>query len=346
MKAYLKRHGKFFFFLFLFSWIFTLKNKLGLASNWDDFVFHPDAPFWVFLNSLFIFFYVDFLKRKIDKKTSFEKYSNWTYLRSFGLGYLIYIVVNIVFSLLIAFIFDTFDRNFGSTHQVTYKLVNYSIDFFIFGGFVIAYLYWHELNNYKKQVAEFQLSKAKSKINQLKEQLNPHFLFNNLNILDQLIWEDKYLASDYLASFSELYRITLHTIHKDLIPISEELTFTKHYFKMMAMKYKGYELMVSPEVEQAELLIPPYCLQVLIENVFTHNMASADMSVKIYISLGKELEIRNNKLAYERKKETNGIALKNLNEQFQLWVNSPILIEDSDKYFSVKLPLIKTTAYA
>jgi hypothetical protein len=343
--AYFKRHGKFFLFLFIFSWIFTLKNKLGFASSWDDFVFHPDAPYWVFLNSLLIFILVDFLKRRIDKKTTSARFTNWAYLKNFGLGYIFYLLLKLAFGLIVAFLFDTFDRNFSSSHQITYRIFDQSIDFFIFGGFSFAYSYWVDSNNYKKQLNAYQLLEAKSKISQLQEQLNPHFLFNNLNILDQLISEDQQLASDYLASFSELYRITLHNVHKDLIPIHEELAFVRHYFKMMATKYKGYELIVTPEVEASNLIIPPYCLQVLIENAFTHNIATEERPVRIHIKMDQSLVVSNNKVSPERKKKTNGIALNNLNEQFQLLIQEPLQIEDTAACFTVKLPFIKTNAH-
>lgn len=340
---YIKEHKKFIIFLFIFSWVLTLKNKIGFASSWDDFIFHPDTPYWVFLNALFIFIFVDLIKRLADRNNRKETTSLWRYLIFFGVGYICYILYKNVSTLLISLAFDNVSRNFNSSYQITYKIFNQTIDFIIFGGFSLTYLYAKENRNYKKRLSEYEISNSKSKIQQLKAQLNPHFLFNNLNILDQLIEEDQDKASDFLSRFSELYRYALRSSTKELIPIQEELTFTQNYFELMEEKYQGYyQLEITDIIRNSNVIVPPFCLQVLVENAITHNMGTTENPVFIHITIEKGIKVVNNKVAQTRKKKTNGVALKNVSEQFKLLTNTAVTIQDTESNFTVTLPLIKT----
>lgn len=340
---YIKEHKKFIIYLFIFSWVLTLKNKIGFANSWGDFIFHPDAPYWVFLNALFIFIIVGIIKRWADRNNIKETTSVWRYLKFFGIGFICYILFKSVSAILISIAFDTVSRNFNSSYQITYKIFNQTIDFIIFGGFSLSYLYAKENRNYRKRLSEYEISNSKSKIQQLKAQLNPHFLFNNLNILDQLIEEDQDKASDFLGRFSELYRYALRSSTKELISIQEELTFTQNYFELMEKKYQGYyQLEITDIIRNSNAIVPPFCLQVLVENAIVHNLGTTQNPVFINITIENEIKVVNNKVEQSRKKKSNGIALKNLSEQFQLLTNTPVAIQDTESSFAVTLPLIKT----
>jgi hypothetical protein len=190
------------------------------------------------------------------------------------------------------------------------------------------------MNDYEKVLAS-------SKIQQLKAQLNPHFLFNNLNTLDQLIEEDRDKASHFLHHFSELYRYSLITSEKKLVPLKEEIQFTKSYFKLMEEKYLGcYFLEINQNNKTAETLIPPFCLQVLIENAIEHNLGVLKNPVHITISINQNIQVTNNKIKKQHVKKTSGRALKNLSTQFTLLGSNDIKIEENDLHFKVILPFI------
>ncbi len=341
---FLKSNQRFILFLFVFSWIFTLKNKIGIANSWNNFVFHPDTSIWVFIDALFIFSLVYVLKKRMDKNDTNAIPSFSRYLKFFGISLIGYLLLVTIFGLVISIIFDNFSRNYHSSYQITYRVFKQIIDFTIFGSFSIAYIYSKENTIYKKRLDAYEISNAKSKIQQLKAQLDPHFLFNNLNILDQLIEEDKEQASAFLGQFSELYRYILKNSNKELIPIQEELVFASTYFKLMEKKYQGYyQLHIEESIKNANTIVPPFCLQVLIENAIVHNLGTAEKPVIITISFSDGIEISNNKIALHRKKTGNGIALKNLSEQFLLLSNKALIITDTPGIFSVRLPLINTT---
>ncbi|NER15104.1 histidine kinase [Leptobacterium flavescens] len=339
---YLKENRSFVLFLFAFSWILTLKNKIGISSSWNDFVFHPDTPFWVFIDAFLIFLLTDFIKRSVEKNNAKETPSVWIYLKFFGISFICYMLIANVFGVLVSIAFNNFSRNYSSSYQVTYRLFSQIIDFMIFGGFSLAYLYSRENRNYRKRLSAYEISNSKSKIQQLKAQLNPHFLFNNLNILDQLIEEDRHKASDFLGRFSELYRYALRSSEKELITIGEELAFTQNYFELMQTKYQGYyRLVIADDIKTSNTIVPPFCLQVLVENAIVHNLGTAQDPVMITITAENGIKVSNNRIRQSRKNKSNGVALKNLNEQFELLTNSPVTIQESEDSFAVTLPPVK-----
>ena len=340
---FIKGNQTFIFLLFVFSWILTLKNKIGIANSWESFVFHPDTAVWVFLEAVFIFIFISYIKKRLDEHQDNAIPSFGRYATFFGISMISYLIITSLFGLFITIAFDNFSRNYNSSYQITYRLFKQIIDFTIFGSFALAYLYSKENTTYKKRLNAYEISNSKSKIQQLKAQLNPHFLFNNLNILDQLIEEDKEQASAFLGQFSELYRYVLNNANKELITIQEEILFTQNYFEMMEKKYQGYyQLVVEDAIKNSSIIVPPFCLQVVVENAIIHNLGTAKSPVIIAISIKNGIEITNNKIALKSKKVGNGIALKNLSEQFMLLTNAPIIIKDTQDMFSVILPSIKT----
>ncbi|WP_459212200.1 sensor histidine kinase [Aquimarina rhabdastrellae] len=342
VTQYLKSNRAYILFLFLFSWVLTLKNKIGVASSWDNYVFHPDAPFWVFIGGFLIFIFTDFIKRKTEKRTTQTSPSIWTYLKFFGISFIGYVVVANLFGIMISVIFDTVSRNYGTSYQITYRVFSQILDFIIFGGFSLAYLYSQENIAYKKKINAYEISNSKSKIQQLKAQLNPHFLFNNLNILDQLIEEDQEKASDFLSQFAELYRYVIKNANKELTTLQEELTFAQNYFELMEKKYQGYyHLIIQENLKNSTIIVPPFCLQVLVENAIVHNLGTISNPVNITILLEDGLKVSNNKVAQHQTKKGNGVALKNLSDQFQLLTNTPISIDETNDNFTVTLPFIK-----
>jgi hypothetical protein len=182
---------------------------------------------------------------------------------------------------------------------------------------------------------------ASNKIQQLKAQLNPHFLFNNLNTLDQLIEENKHKASNFLHHFSELYRYSFITSDKKLLSLKEEIQFTKSYFKLMEEKYLGcYSSEINQNNKTPEMRVPPFCLQVLIENAIEHNLGVIKNPVHITISISQNIQVTNNKIKKQYIKKTSGRKLKNLSTQFTLLRGNHIKIEENDMQFKVTLPFI------
>jgi len=304
-------------------------------------VFLPDGPIAQFLAAFIIFIFIRVVIIYMIKKDVQEVNSLKTYLKHFGIAFVLYICVSNIQGFIIATIFDTVSRNFNSQTLMSVN-IGRVVEFILFGSLYLAYLYSKENNKYRIEINEYDKALASSKIQQLKAQLNPHFLFNNLNTLDQLIEEDKDKASNFLHHFSELYRYSLITSEKKLVSLQEEIQFTKSYFKLMEEKYLGYySLEINQNNMSPEAIVPPFCLQVLVENAIEHNLGLIENPVHINISINENIQVTNNKIVKQYNKKTGGRALKNLSTQFALLGSNDIVIEENNTHFKVTLPFIK-----
>ena len=124
-----------------------------------------------------------------------------------------------------------------------------------------------------------------AKFESLKSQIDPHFLFNSLNVLTSLIGENPYQAEKFTTKLSKVYRYVLEQRNKDLIPLKEELQFAKTYMELLAMRFEdAVHFDIPTEVSNTELKIVPLSLQLLLENAVKHNVVSSlkPLSIKIY----------------------------------------------------------------
>lgn len=316
----------------------TIYRRISIQEQIDAYTFTPEAAlaqlFWVGLLFLIILFFL----KKWQLSTSFHIESM---IKIFGASLIVSILLMQAGVLLIAFCFDTIERNFNK-QTLTLSLFSDFLNGLIYGSFFLAYYYYRLNQSSQKQLIRYNKALAESKINRLKAQLNPHFLFNNLNVLDQLIEEDKHQASQFLNDFAEIYRYVLQASDKETLPLSEELEFAKQYFKLFQHKY-GDAYQLSIESKNLDGFIVPLTLQLLIENAIQHNLGTAKSPICIKISMEGSLVVSNTIHLKRNNKATSGRALRNLKEQYKLLTNQPMEIVQSETVFSVAIPLIYTT---
>jgi sensor histidine kinase YesM len=177
---------------------------------------------------------------------------------------------------------------------------------------------------------------------QLKSQINPHFLFNSLNVLTSLINKDSQKAVNYIQKFSKVYRYVLSQDTKDLVYVNDEVEFINIYIEILRIRY-GEALRCEIDIDECDLdlQIPPMSLQLLIENAVKHNAITSDNPLTITIrSSGDYLLIYNNIVARTRVEESTGIGLKNLQQKYNIISQQSIEIENKNLQFTVKLPLL------
>jgi sensor histidine kinase YesM len=340
---YLQIDKFFFLFIFLLSYLFVINDRIS-AGQKIEMVFLPDGPILFFLSTLVIFGVIKLTINYLFSRDEKEANTIKTYLSYFAGAFALYIIVANAFSFLISTLFDTVSRNFNLQTFILNN-VSRSVEFILFGGLFLAYLYFKQNNAYRTEINEYDKALASSRIHQLKAQLNPHFLFNNLNTLDQLIEEDKDKASNFLNHFSELYRYSLITSESKTVSIQKEIEFAKSYFKLMEEKYSGYYFLeVIQNDPIADKQVPPFCLQVLIENAIEHNLGTTENPVFITVTIDKSIVVSNNKILKKHKKTTGGRALKNLSNQFLLLGTSAITVKDDDAFFTITLPFVNPNA--
>ncbi len=193
-----------------------------------------------------------------------------------------------------------------------------------------------------KKNTQLQKENLEMQYQQLKNQINPHFLFNSLNVLTSLIHKDSDLATAYTQKLAEIYRYVLSQDNKKVIFVEDELEFIKTYMEILQIRF-GENLHCTFELnkEDAQKLIPPMSLQLLIENAVKHNVITAKhpLSIEIY-SEGGYLHVRNNISPRISTEKSTGIGLKNLEKKYKILSNQRIITQKSENYFSVKLPLL------
>jgi two-component system, LytTR family, sensor kinase len=188
-----------------------------------------------------------------------------------------------------------------------------------------------------------RLEKEKSRVqfDNLKNQLNPHFLFNALTSLNSLIFEDQTLASQFLQQLSKVYRYVLQHKDKKMVNVETELNFIGHYVSLLRTRFKD-ALVISIQIkdQDRELGIVPVTLQILIENAIKHNVIDLARPLTILITTEDHyLVVANNIQLKRRVEESNKQGLDNLRSLYQYLSDRPVLIEE-DVQFKVKVPLL------
>ncbi|RLD84936.1 MAG: histidine kinase [Bacteroidetes bacterium] len=222
---------------------------------------------------------------------------------------------------------------------------NYQFGLWVTMSIVITFHIIYYYNRYQqKKVKESQIvAKTESaKFESLKNQLDPHFLFNSLNVLTALIGENPNQAEKFTTKLSKVYRYVLQQKDKDLIPLEEELKFAKSYMELLNMRFEGGIKFSIPEtVSNPDLKIVPLSLQLLLENAVKHNVITTDnpLSIKIYEENGY-LSIENNINLKESIGKSTKVGLKNINQRYSLITNEKVEITNKNQLFKVKLPLL------
>jgi sensor histidine kinase YesM len=199
--------------------------------------------------------------------------------------------------------------------------------------------------NWKKSLVEVEKYKSESaqaQLQNLKEQVNPHFLFNNLSVLSSLVYRDQDKAVDFINQLSKVYRYLLDTRNSELITLDEELKFIQSYIYLLQIRFDPslkFEITIS--ANSGALLLPPMALQILIENAIKHNEVSAEFPLKISITANaSELEVRNNLQARQNREESSKTGLNNIRERYRFYTERPVEVFQDAKLFSVKIPLL------
>lgn len=213
---------------------------------------------------------------------------------------------------------------------------------------LVISLFFHALYFYKtmqeNKVKEQRViaGTASAKFESLKNQIDPHFLFNSLNVLTSLIEENPVNAQKFTTSLSKIYRYVLEQKDKDLVSLEEELNFAKTYMDLLKMRFENsvsYE--VPAKLSNPEAKVVPLSLQLLLENAIKHNAISEKRPLKIRIyEEGNYLIIENNFQKKEVLQNRNGVGLHNIISRYHIVSNRKVQIEQNTSTFRVKLPVL------
>jgi sensor histidine kinase YesM len=327
-------HVKYLLFCAIFTPIWGLIIKAPLNS--------------IFLTCTFLMMFLDieilgFLSKKIFKfgGTHTRKEITKIFLTrlvfflivTLAVVLLTYILFTIILTLIKGWSFPGLPGMVNSLKYVT-KVTAIAL---LFSTAIFFFSAWQES---MKRVFELKEKNLIFQNETLKNQVNPHFLFNSLNTLSSLINAQTEIAEYFVGKLSSIYRYILENGSKDRISLKAELAFIEDYFYLHQIRSEG-KIRLSIEVKDDQNYeILPVSLQLLIENAIKHNMATIEkpLQISIYIE-GKNVVVKNNLQKMATQVVSTKIGLKNLSERIRLNTGKEIIIEETAKEFIVKVPL-------
>lgn len=194
-----------------------------------------------------------------------------------------------------------------------------------------------DIEKYKKETAEAQLENLKS-------QVNPHFLFNNLSVLSSLVYKDKDKAVDFINQFSKVYRYILDNKSKELVELETELKFIQSYCYLLIIRF-GDSIKFDFQIadDKKSNLLPPMALQLLIENTIKHNETTIDEPLQVNIYTTNDYLIVANNLQLRKFSEPSSkMGLKNITSRYHHFTKMDVKINETEKLFEVHIPLLKS----
>jgi len=214
---------------------------------------------------------------------------------------------------------------------------------------LVFFMFLHLLQqNYENQQVNMELERIKSdnlsaQYELLKQQINPHFLFNSLNTLKAMVESGDEEAVDFILKLSNFYRFTLESRKLDLIHVSEEMEILNAYLFLQKARFDGgFTFNSSLSDETMRTLVPPFTLQLLVENCIKHNVVSLErpLHIRIYEE-GDKIVVENQVQQKVGEEHSLGVGLENIDLRYHHLLNKHIDIINDKKIFQVKLPLIQ-----
>jgi LytS/YehU family sensor histidine kinase len=200
-----------------------------------------------------------------------------------------------------------------------------------------------EIEYAKSRQLDTALTKAHLTI--LKNELDPHFMYNALNTLSYLVKKDVEKAEDFIVRLSEVYRYFLANKNKEYVTLREELNFIDQYFFLLKLRYEN-KIKLQKELDDHDLnaiTVLPCALQILVENAIKHNNFSEAEPLSIKISINEEnIFVGNTKSPAKIPHYSTKVGLSNLKARYELACNKAITVESGRNYFVVRLPLLKS----
>ena len=201
---------------------------------------------------------------------------------------------------------------------------------------------WKASQTQKSNKIEIVAKTETAKFESLKNQIDPHFLFNSLNVLTSLIGENPKQAERFTTKLSKVYRYVLEQRNKELIPLSEELNFARAYMELLQMRFEdAIQFDIPSEISNEELKIVPLSLQLLLENAVKHNVVSSNKPLKLRIfEENGSLIIENNINHKETIGKSTKVGLKNITDRYNLLTRRSVKITNDGLIFRISLPLL------
>lgn len=194
-----------------------------------------------------------------------------------------------------------------------------------------------EIEHHKTEIVQAQLQN-------LKNQINPHFLFNNMSVLSSLVYKDPDKAVDFINQLSKVYRYLLDNKDKELVSLDEELTFIRSYTYLLQIRFDtNIKFNIEVDNNALQKLVPPMAIQILVENAIKHNEISEALPLTVSIkNTADVLEVSNNLQLRSHSEPSSKTGLKNIKDRYHYFTDKPVEIIENAESFVVKIPLLNS----
>lgn len=322
--------------------VFTLVfQSLNWVENSNIFLFlknyFTQFVFWVVLWSA-----NEWGNRQIDRYISWVEYP----FRRFIVGTTVTIILSLI---LIVFLNGFFSwLYFGKNPLAFLRNLQVILIFIAILITAVISMFLHArafLQGWRESILEAEKLKQAhigAQYETLKNQVNPHFLFNSLNVLSGLVYKDQDLADQFIQQLSTVYRYVLDMRDKEIIPLEKELAALNAYIFLMKIRF-GKNLIIEQNIspEHSEMIVP-LTLQMLLENAIKHNEISNAFPLEIHITRSKNgfISIKNRLQKKKQLNEKSGIGLENIQARYQYISKKQASIIKTDRHFEVKVPIL------
>ena len=253
--------------------------------------------------------------------------------------------------LLIVLLIESFLYWFGMTVVIGARITGSIIEYLgdeitndaqslgMLGGILLAKKYFEG----QQSLLKLEAATKANELRALQSQVNPHFLFNNLNSLDELIDSNPLEAKKYVNKLAQLYRYLINSKDTDVVTIKEELEFANNYIYLLDQRYgDSYKFTITDHSTNKEsILIPPASLQLILENVVKHNIGSVNNPLEIQIMIDQEkIIIKNKKRLKAERVDSNKVGVKNLIARYELLSDKSVKVTSTTSEYRIELPFI------
>ncbi|MCB0518237.1 MAG: histidine kinase [Lewinellaceae bacterium] len=268
-------------------------------------------------------------------------------LKRFGIQLLVIAVAVPFFSITLGILLNQIFQMLGTTDLRQPTLLQaLSSTYVLTFALVMLYDTIFFFHKYKEAIQEkdrIQMAHVQGQLDNLRNQINPHFLFNSLNTLMNLIPTDPTRAMSYLDKLSRFYRYTVSNQEQQLVPLQTELENIRIYADLLKERFHDGIQISLPEAAVGKAQILPLCLQLLIENAVKHNVVSTKKPLHVAVELandGKAIRVKNNIQPKIREADSTGMGLKNIRTRLAFFTPEPLEVKEAEGEFTVVVPLV------
>ncbi|MBG8552232.1 sensor histidine kinase [Hymenobacter guriensis] len=334
----------FYLFMFALALLLALYTRLIMAVTVEEFYLFPDAPFWTFLQALLIVWLLDKLHARGVRRGQASGQARY-FFELLWRGALLFVGGMQLLTAVLELTHIGHD-NYAGWYPMVRILASEVFLYLLVGSVYLPFLYQQHAAQVRIEVERLEKEATQARLRALQQHVDPHFLFNNLNILAALIEPANTTAHDYVTHLASLYRYLVRTRQHDAVPVAEELAFLRDYQFLLQRRfgaaYVFEEDVQVPDDELQLLLIPPGVGQELLTNALKHNLGSRARPLRVRLTLTvTSLQVSHARQPRPVPSPGEGSGLAGLRARLALLHDTPVRIDDTPEQFSVTLPLVR-----